>query len=612
VQTDKNIGLAIIANELLDSLSVPHLNDTSVYTKLNSNPLQNGIRDIKTILNALYTNKELNIPIQKLMVSNPKLGKFRILVKLHKEKFGIRPIINNTGHITSQLCKLIDLLIQPILRNTSTYLKDSQHLLQKCNDLVIEESNVHLYSMDFESLYTNIIKEDAVNLITDFIKPSLNHNYLSSFAFNIILSLIFDYNYFYYKSTKNLNSYFKQIKGLSMGCICGPSVASLFVYILESKWLVIHKPIFYGRFIDDINLIVKEKIDENNFKSYFLNLNLNIIESKTINFLDLMISFDSLTKKLNFSLFVKPTNTFSYLHTNSNHPNFIFKNIPKSLFIRIRRICTKYTDYLYYTRKLIVQLLNRGYNFSKLLSLAFSIGNIDRKDLLPYKQNKYFIKPEQCFYFGSQFNKNFPELNHLVSNSFKTIVENSLILLNYKLKLYNSMSANIFSIFVHNKYNNRSFFKNTISCNSLNCITCKFVNSNDYVSINQQFFIPIQSRCTCESTHIVYIIKCKLCNEFYIGQSEKSARIRLKQHIRAIVKFKPFIRYTNEVGYHFNLKGHNYLRDFEFFIFKDKIKKKKYRLSVENDIIHIVNNFNKKIMNKIIPSIYKLNTLSFL
>jgi hypothetical protein len=107
-----------------------------------------------------------------------------------------------------------------------------------------------------------------------------------------------------------------------------------------------------------------------------------------------MISFDSLTKKLNFSLFVKPTNTFSYLHTNSNHPNFIFKNIPKSLFIRIRRICTKYTDYLYYTRKLIVQLLNRGYNFSKLLSLAFSIGNIDRKDLLPYKQNKYFIKPE--------------------------------------------------------------------------------------------------------------------------------------------------------------------------------------------------------------------------
>ena len=42
----------------------------------------------------------------------------------------------------------------------------------------------------------------------------------------------------------------------------------------------------YGRFIDDINIISRDKIDENNFKSYFLNFNLNIIESKTINFLD--------------------------------------------------------------------------------------------------------------------------------------------------------------------------------------------------------------------------------------------------------------------------------------------------------------------------------------
>ena len=45
---------------------------------------------------------------------------------------------------------------------------------------------------------------------------------------------------------------------------------------------------------------------------WLLNLNLNIIESKTINFLDLVISFDSLLKTLNFSLYVKPTNTFSY------------------------------------------------------------------------------------------------------------------------------------------------------------------------------------------------------------------------------------------------------------------------------------------------------------
>ena len=50
-----------------------------------------------------------------------------------------------------------------------------------------------------------------------------------------------------------------------MGCTCCPSKASLFVYILESKWFVIHKPIYYGRFIDDMNLISNVKIDKNDF-----------------------------------------------------------------------------------------------------------------------------------------------------------------------------------------------------------------------------------------------------------------------------------------------------------------------------------------------------------
>ena len=92
-----------------------------------------------------------------------------------------------------------------------------------------------LYSMDFESLYTNIRKEDAVTLISDFIKPSLDVNYVTPFAFLTILGLIFDINYFSYKNTKFQNLYFKQ--DVSMGCICGPSKASLFVYILERKWL---------------------------------------------------------------------------------------------------------------------------------------------------------------------------------------------------------------------------------------------------------------------------------------------------------------------------------------------------------------------------------------
>ena len=82
-----------------------------------------------------------------------------------------------------------------------------------------------------------------------------------------------------------------------------------------------------------------------------------------------------------------------------------------------------------------------------------------------------------------------------------------------------------------------------------------------------------------------------MCNEFYIGESGKSARIRITQHIRAIINFKPYVKYTNEVGYHFNLKNHNYKRDFQFFIFKCNVYTKIDRLSIETDLIHLVNMF---------------------
>ena len=98
-------------------------------------------------------------------------------------------------------------------------------------------------------------------------------------------------------------------------------------------------------------------LNEVKFIKNFLNLKLNICEDKTINFFDISVSFDTNVNKLNFSLYIKPTNTFSYLRVDSNQQNFIFKNIPKSLFIRIRRICTNDIDYYFFTRKLIFQLL---------------------------------------------------------------------------------------------------------------------------------------------------------------------------------------------------------------------------------------------------------------
>ncbi len=73
--------------------------------------------------------------------------------------------------------------------------------------------------------------------ITDFMHKKLNNKHLNIKALYNILSLMFSTNVFTYK-----NSFHKQIKGLGMGCIAGPSVANIYVYILERNWVYIHRP----------------------------------------------------------------------------------------------------------------------------------------------------------------------------------------------------------------------------------------------------------------------------------------------------------------------------------------------------------------------------------
>ncbi len=172
IQCDKNIGTAIVSHDLHNQMCFQHLNDTKIYQGLDYNPLNETIVKIEQILKHLSEQNKLNININLLMTKNSKIGRFRILCK---KSFGIRPIINNCLHPTSQL---LDLLLKPILNETSSYLKDSQHLLQKCNNIIFNTNEVFLYSMDFESLYTNIDKLDACDLITEFVSGYLDCYYI--------------------------------------------------------------------------------------------------------------------------------------------------------------------------------------------------------------------------------------------------------------------------------------------------------------------------------------------------------------------------------------------------------------------------------------------------
>jgi hypothetical protein len=402
IECDKNIKICFIDTKLYNQFVIHQLNNKNVYLKLNKDPLKDITELIEVKLKHLFLNKHISNKIySKLNNKNGKLGSFRILAKLHKDSLSFRPIVNCVNHSTVFLCLLIDLILQPFVKKTSSFILDSQNLIQKSLNISFPK-NASLFTCDFESLYTNIDLLKALNVITEFISKNFNSNDISTIGFYEILKLVFENNVFTFN-----NKFYKQIKGIAMGAKCAPAIANIYIAILEENFLVIHKPLFYYRFIDDILMTIANDFNLDFLKMSFDGLKLNILTGSSVVFLDLRVEIDKITNKLNFSLYTKPTNTFSYLLSDSNHPHFIFKNIPKSLFIRVRRICSKYSDYLFYAFKLANQLVLRGYNRITMLKMAHSISLVERSSLLPYKAKKNkFAQNKRIIFFKFPFDLN--------------------------------------------------------------------------------------------------------------------------------------------------------------------------------------------------------------
>lgn len=107
VELDKNIGVSIISKTLYDILVHEHLDDQSTYKKIMFDPLDIITKNINEVLEKLFNEKSISKKLYELLfVKNSKIGTIRILPKLHKNKFGIRPIISYKSNPTNNLCIL--------------------------------------------------------------------------------------------------------------------------------------------------------------------------------------------------------------------------------------------------------------------------------------------------------------------------------------------------------------------------------------------------------------------------------------------------------------------------------------------------------------------------
>ncbi|KAJ1100564.1 hypothetical protein NDU88_005646 [Pleurodeles waltl] len=173
----------------------------------------------------------------------------------------MRPIVSTIGSAIEPLSKYVDTFLKPMVALLPSYIRDTGHFISKIEGLQYRPDGEYLVTMDLESLYTNIPQQEAIDVVALYLNRRGDDPALS-FILKCLETVLFN-NYFDFNGKM-----YHQIKGVSMGAACAPSVANLYVGAFEDKIIYNEMAPFYenvrawSRFIDDVFFIWKGSEDQ--------------------------------------------------------------------------------------------------------------------------------------------------------------------------------------------------------------------------------------------------------------------------------------------------------------------------------------------------------------
>jgi hypothetical protein len=439
--TDKNAGIAIIDKDKYKEMTLIHLNNNNVYNKVNEHTVYIHLERIITVtseisydlINSKYINKnnnnnsntELMKTTGKYIIINNNNNNninnisiitphFYTIPKVHKNPISTRPITAGHSWPTQQFSKILAHLLQPFVETTTTYIKDSQHLIQKLNNIKLNNNKTYyLVTGDIESMYTNINLNSAQQVVENYYNLStLAKSIFTKQQFKNLLTLLLKYCFVQFNGI-----YYQQIFGLPMGTSSAPPIASLTTTYYE-KQLDNNIPILWVRFLDDIFLIFDDETKKDQFLIKYNNIDNNIkikftTSTKTIDYLDLTIIINN--NNINYTIYQKPMSIFQYIPFNSYH-----RPEQKTSWIQaelIRYACCSSNEAFFNSTKQLFRkrLIDRGYPIS-IINYNFNL--IDYNTIKNKQQQKQQQQQSQSqsqlqptFFLKLPFNPTFQSIN---------------------------------------------------------------------------------------------------------------------------------------------------------------------------------------------------------
>ena len=543
-------GSCIVIQNTTDYISIGHkqLSDTKFYTKESRDFTHDFNIKVHNLIDELENKGSISFEVANyLKINKPKTPQFYMLPKIHK---GIipppgRPILSANDSPTERISAFVDHFLQPFVPLIPSYIKDTTDFVTKIEACPPLPDGAILVTLDVTALYTNIPHWEGLAVIKNLLTKSrpttsqpTNQDILR------LLSLVLTLNHFEFD-----NSFFTQKGGVAMGSKVSPSFANLFMSNFEEKYVYTYpiKPILWLRFIDDIKMVWTHGTENLNMFVTHLNSVHNSIKFTIdmsplqINFLDTTVKLDA-NRKMYTTLYTKPTDSHTYLHYTSAHPTHQKKSGPYSQLVRIRRICTKYIDFVTNAEKIISYYKTRGYPNLILQEALEKAKLLDRTILLTQNNTHTIQRNDNNLIMIITHNPANPDVKGIIQKHWPIInnAKNLSVLHNQEITLASRRPKNLRDKLVRARANPITKHKNQISgrinnpCAYANNDNCKYCNkmliTGKITSSVTKRDYTVPDTGTCGSNNLVYLITCTKCNTQYVGETGNTINQRFYHH----------------------------------------------------------------------------------
>lgn len=360
--------------------------------------------------NPVHSNQLLKYLRTAVTLNTCVLPGIYLLIKVHKVRLCGRPIVPSTHWLTTPASKVVDHLLQEVLREAKLehLVKDTKSFVVELERISVPDCDTLLLTADIATLYTNIDTDLGLRLVREF----LNERKVSAHHSELIMDML---EFVMRNSWLGFgDKVFHQIDGTAMGTSCAPTYANIVVYMLERVVLADMRTVLhlYRRFLDDVFVVVQRSaVAEFMHRMNTLHPKLRfefVSHPREASFLDLRIHKGARFTQcgiFDLSVHQKKMNLYLYIPYNSFHTDAMKRSFIQTELMRYIRNSSDREEYKRLKQTFFQRLRDRGYPATFLLPLFESIWYTDRH---------YFLWPSATLHEHPQLQSHPPRSQCLI------------------------------------------------------------------------------------------------------------------------------------------------------------------------------------------------------